>query len=217
MLTLSLVRKSPNIFVKKRRPLSSLMALIAGLVLGAWVSGLILFASEISLFREPPIDASTDFTEAIIVLTGGSDRLNTGLSLLSAGKGRKLFISGVPPGLTVKNILAKYQAPKELLDCCVVLGHTADNTVGNAEETRAWMEKEGFKSLRLVTANYHMPRSLMIFRRYMPKIEIIPHPVAPESVKLSQWWARPGTAGLLISEYNKYIYALVKEWLKRKE
>lgn len=171
-----------------------------------------LFASEVSSLKEPVIDDSVPAAEAIVVLTGGSDRLATGITLLAAGKGKKLLISGVPYGLTLNNILAKYAVPQETRDCCIVIGHAADNTLGNAEETRAWMKKEGFRSLRLVTANYHMPRSLLVFRRALPGIDIFAHPVSPDSVKMSDWWLRPGTAGLLMTEYNKYIYAILSFW-----
>ena len=186
-----------------------LLILIAG-VAAAWLVGLFLFAAQIRAIGEPVIDASLPAADAIVVLTGGSERLTTGLELLTAGKGRKLLVSGVHQGLTLDRVLAKRPVSKQLRDCCIVLGHAADNTVGNAEETRLWMESEKFHSLRLVTAHYHMPRSLLIFHRNLPGIEIIPHPVAPDSVKLSQWWLRAGTASLLIMEYNKYLYALAR-------
>jgi uncharacterized SAM-binding protein YcdF (DUF218 family) len=90
------------------------------------------------------------------------------------------------------------------------LGHAAESTLGNAEETQTWMSIENYHSLRLVTANYHMPRSLLIFHSSMPDAFIIPHPIAPESVKLQAWWRRPGTASLLVTEYNKYLIAVLR-------
>ena len=89
-----------------------------------------------------------------------------------------------------------------------MLGHAADNTRGNADETLAFMMAEGFTSLRLVTAHYHMPRSLLLFRELLPPmIEVVPYPVDPDIVSLKDWWQRPGTAALLVMEYNKYLYA----------
>ena len=70
------------------------------------------------------------------------------------------------------------------------------------------MRQEGFHSLRLVTASYHMPRSLLEFSRAMPEVHIIPHPVFPERVKQERWWAWPGTASLIVAEYQKYLLAL---------
>src|SRR3546814_1991195 len=118
-------------------------------------------------------------TDAIIVLTGGSERLPTGLDLLSRDRADKLFVSGVYAGVEVAELLRlSRQSPQELA-CCIVLGYAANDTRGNAVETAAWVHAEGYKSLRLVTSNYHMARSLLEFRRLMPEIEIVPHPVRP--------------------------------------
>jgi len=148
-------------------------------------------------------------TDAIVVLTGGSDRLGVALDLLSADKGKKLFVSGVYRGVDVRQLLDLSQHSPDL-SCCVVLGYEADNTRGNAIETAAWMQEQGFTSLRLVTATYHMPRSLLEFRRLMPAIEIVPHPVFPEHFKRENWWMWPGSSTLLITEYTKYMVALVR-------
>ncbi|MGF1629052.1 MAG: YdcF family protein [Kiloniellaceae bacterium] len=149
-------------------------------------------------------------TDAIVVLTGGSDRLGVALDLLSADKGGKLFVSGVYRGVDVRQLLDLSQHSPEDLSCCVVLGYEADNTRGNAVETATWMKEQGFTSLRLVTATYHMPRSLLEFRRTMPAIQIIPHPVFTEHFKQQDWWLWPGSSTLLVTEYSKYLVALVR-------
>jgi hypothetical protein len=58
-----------------------------------------------------------------------------------------------------------------------------------------------------------MPRSLMEFRAAAPGIALVPHPVFPSNVKQDAWWRWPGTAGLLISEYHKYLTTLFFTWL----
>src|SRR3546814_8105662 len=83
-------------------------------------------------------------TDAIVGLTGGSDRLAVALDLLSADKGRKLFVSGVYRGVDVRQLLDLSQHSPDDLSCCVVLGYEADNTRGNAVETAAWMKEQGF-------------------------------------------------------------------------
>jgi uncharacterized SAM-binding protein YcdF (DUF218 family) len=149
-------------------------------------------------------------TDAIVVLTGGSDRLGVALDLLSDEKGRKLFVSGVYRGVDVRQLLDLSQHSPEDLSCCVVLGYEADNTRGNALETAAWMKEQGFTSLRLVTATYHMPRSLLEFRHTMPQTLIIPHPVFTEHFKRQDWWMWPGSSALLVTEYTKYLIARVR-------
>ena len=179
-------------------------AFLAFLVL-AWTGGFIWFIANIPGQAQD----TTSHTDAIVVLTGGSERLPVGLELLEAGLGDRLFVSGVYSGVDVATILdINTQAPTTLA-CCIDLGHDADHTIGNARETAIWMAAGNRTSLRLVTANYHMPRSLNLFRRMMPDVEIIPHPVFPATVRVDAWWRHPRTLVLLADEYTKYLVSLV--------
>ncbi len=188
------------------RRLPLLVLLLGGLAV-LWLLGLLWFASAIP---GDVADAASE-TDAIIVLTGGSLRVESGVRLLAAGKAKKLFVSGVFHGTDVGSLLrAAGQNADPALNCCIVLGHAADNTRGNALETATWMREEGFRSLRLVTSSYHMPRSLLEFARAMPEVRIVPHPVFPERVKQEHWWAWPGTASLILEEYEKYLLALAR-------
>lgn len=174
---------------------------VGGLAFVAWLVGLAAFASLVP--RTPQTDDGG--TDAIVVLTGGSSRLEQGLALLAQGKGKKLFVSGVHRGVALDEILRRAGVSPDRTPCCIVLGYRAGHTEGNARETASWIGKERFRSLRLVTANYHMPRSLLEFSAAMPGIRIIPHPVFPKSVKIREWWRWPGTATLMLGEYNKYL------------
>src|ERR1700758_3751753 len=173
-----------------------------------WLSGLLWFATP------PAAESRASPTDAIVVLTGGSLRLQSGIELLREGKGRKLFVSGVNHQVALDDLLRiSGSVPDWIQDwalCCVVLGHEADNTLGNAYETARWIRSQGFRSLRLVTAWYHMPRSLLEFDRAMPEIEILAHPVFPDQVKQEYWWASRGTATLLVGEYVKYLATLFR-------
>jgi uncharacterized SAM-binding protein YcdF (DUF218 family) len=157
--------------------------------------------------REPQDTISR--TDAIVVLTGGSGRLQQGLDLLASELAEKLFVSGVYRGVDVQELLNISRATPEEIECCIALGYEADNTRGNALETARWLDGEDYGSMRLVTASYHMPRSLLEFRRLMPDVEIIAHPVFPENYHQVDWWLWPGSARLLVSEYNKYLIALI--------
>ena len=117
-----------------------------------------------------------------------------------------MFVSGVPNAVDVRTLLAVVKRDvEELYDGQVEIGHEARDTVGNARETAKWMAAQEFKSLRLVTAGYHMLRSRKEFEHVMPKVEVVPHPVFPASVHLDQWWLWPGTTALLINEYVKFL------------
>ncbi|QJE71817.1 YdcF family protein [Aerophototrophica crusticola] len=191
--------------IATRRTLAVLAAIV-----GVWLAGLFVFVA--SLPRNPPADGVT--TDAIVVLTGGSERLGVGFALLRDGRAKKLFISGVYRGVEVRELLDRARQGEDL-ECCVVLGYEADDTEGNAVETARWVRAEGYRSLRLVTANYHMPRSLVEFRRALPDVEVVPHPVVPPRVRLERWWNWPGTAELVVGEYNKFLLAYLRATLTR--
>ena len=171
-----------------------------------WLAGLVWFATQLPA----SITNGTQKTDAIIVLTGGRGRVHQGLELLSQKRAKKLFISGVYRGIDVKELLRVSRQSPEELACCVSLGYQADDTRGNAVETAAWMRDQNLGSLRLVTSAYHMPRSLLEFRRAMPDITIVPHPVLPEQNQPEGWKRWPGKAGLIVSEFSKYLVALIR-------
>ena len=189
----------------RRRRLIRAGAILGCVLLLAWTGGLFWFAAEL---ESEPV-ASARRSDAIVVLTGGSLRVEQGIELLSRGLGEKLFVSGVAQGVDVKLLLKVFRESEDL-SCCISLGYEADNTAGNARETAAWMREQGYSSMRLVTAAYHMPRSLLEFRRSMPDMEIIAHPVFPAHVKQQDWWRWPGSTSLLVSEYTKYLVARLR-------
>ena len=98
--------------------------------------------------------------------------------------------------------------PPELAER-VVLGYAAGDTLGNAAETAAWMREQGFTSLRLVTAAYHMPRSLLELQRALPGVTILAHPVFPPGVRQEGWWEDGASASRLLGERVKYLAALI--------
>ena len=190
-------------------PLGVVAALAA-----AWLVGLLVFVQSIVAAPVPAAGA----TDAVVVLTGGSNRLDAGLVLLRDGRARSLFVSGVDQKVRAEEmrtllIGTGVHLTDEQLRCCVALGYLARDTIGNAAETAAWMRQSGFRSLRLVTSNYHMARSLLEFRHVMPDTVIVPHPVLPEDVRLDSWWSYPGTLRLFAIEYVKLIGAALRIWL----
>ncbi len=170
---------------------------------GAWGYGLFRFAETIP---ETVADADTP-TDAIVVLTGGSERLSTGLQLLADDKAGRVFVSGVHESVDIAELLKTAGTTLDGLETRVETGHGAQDTAGNAVETAAWMRDHGYRSLRLVTASYHMPRSLLEFRFALPDTTVVPHPVFPGHVKRERWWLWPGTTALIIGEYHKFLLA----------
>lgn len=180
------------------------MALSAAAALAALaIAGFLLFSS---LVRDEPA-ANIRSADAIVVLTGGEARIPEAVKLLARGKGRRLLISGVNPATTRKELTSLMPDSRTWFRCCIDVDHAAQDTVGNADETRAWVKKRGFKSLIVVTASYHMPRALAEFRRTLPDVQLVAYPVQPRNLHTDAWWAYPGTLQLMAMEYVKFVPA----------
>ena len=186
--------------------------LAAGLVLLLILtSGLLAFADRVS--RETPA-AVPPAADGIVTLTGGSPiRLRAGMALLEDGKGRRLLVSGVNHRVTRSQIWAVTGAAKPLFDCCVDLDFSAADTIGNARETARWTRAMGYRSLILVTADYHMPRAALEVRARLPDARVITYPVATSDLDAGRWQESSSGARRMISEYAKYLLALGREGL----
>ncbi len=173
-----------------------------------WLSGMVFFAWQINHFSSP----SDEKTDAIIVLTGGKNRISEAVKLYEAGKGLRLFISGVDKDISLNNIVSTQQV--NISDATNVdIGHEASNTVENAQETSEWINKNDIKSIRLVTSNYHILRSLIEFREFNPQTKIIIHPVYSENIE-KKWWTSWQTFSLIFKEYNKFICAYLRSFIR---
>ncbi len=161
------------------------------------------FAASVVVAKPQMPDQRTD---AIIVLTGGDKRVNTGLDLLADDKAKFLFISGVNAKVKPEELIALWRGNHKKVLSRITLGYTADSTASNAIESEEWIKKKDIHSVRLVTANYHMARSMLMFHEAMPDIEIVKHPVVPADFEpwKEQFWP------LTFQEYNKFLAA----WLR---
>ncbi len=190
-----------RLFRRRRAPLLRFFLLTVALVALAWLAGLMVFMAGIP--REPITSQSA--ADGIVVLTGGDYRLDEAMQLLAQGRGERLLISGVHEGTSRADFLALYGEEKASdLECCVDLDRAAMDTRGNAQETGRWARAHGFTSLIVVTANYHMPRSLMEMRRTLPGVTLIPHPVFPPGFGPTTRWEWSIAGRLILREYLKY-------------
>jgi len=179
---------------------------LAVFVLALWLCGIFMFISQIPDDHGIPMDD----TDAVVILTGGSLRLEEGLSIFSAFNSKKLLISGIGDGVTVKDLLGASNS-EHLLDKVgaeVVLGNIATSTITNALETKIFMELNNFSSMRLVTSNYHIPRSKLIFEHIMPNKSIIYHPVYSVNFCKEGYYISPRSFMMVASEYNKYLMTI---------
>lgn len=177
---------------------ASLTAAFAGLVLLLWFG---------FTMPEAPDDAAAK-TDTIVVLTGGEERLEQAYGLLQKGLANRMFVTGVDRKVTKPELLKRLGDPPQELAARIELGFRAADTRGNASETAAWFNSQNLRSFRLVTANYHMRRSLLLFRRALPEAHIVAHPVVPKRLGAGEWWSDRHSAEVVARELVKYIAAI---------
>lgn len=199
--------KSPHAPARPKRAWLQ-TTVIAVLVLGglALVAGFVGFVSQLRGTEVAPAHKA----DGIVVLTGGSSRISDATELLVAGYGKRLLISGVHPSIGARDISRLLPEGRSYFRCCVDLDRSAVNTRSNAEQARLWAHEHGFKSLIVVTSNYHMPRALVELSHAMPDIELIPFAVIGDTWREEPWWSSGSTLRLVLSEYVKYLAAKLR-------
>eukprot|EP01037_Dinobryon_pediforme_P007391 gene7391-7457_t len=145
--------------------------------------------------------------DGVAVLTGGQDRLSEGVEVLASGHARRLLISGVNPNTSASDLAHDVPKFKTYSECCIDLGYTAQNTIGNAEETRDWMRRHHFESLIVVTSSYHMPRALAELRHVMPGTLLIPHVALADGTRSDVYLMSSDDFRLYFVEYIKFLVA----------
>lgn len=178
------------------------------LVLGGLLTGGFLYFAETIASMEVPRNPRAD---AIVVLTGGSQRIDQAIDLLNQGAGKRLLISGVNPTTSGNQIRKFTQSSSSLFECCVDIGHDAMDTIGNANETAKWISDHGYRKVLVVTNNYHMPRSLLELRRSDKKTEFLSYPVINSDLKNGNWLGQPMVVKTMLSEYLKYSAAVLRD------
>ena len=154
-----------------------------------WALGFALFAGTL------PRPAAAERTDAIVVPTGGAGRIGRGLSLLQAGQASRMLVTGVDRRVRPTELASVQGAPPALVACCVDLGREAVDTRSNGEETARWIERRKYKSVRLVTTDWHMRRARFELEQATDgKVEIVSDAVR----------SNPSFATLL-REYNKLL------------
>lgn len=178
-----------------RRLIASLLLLL----LIGWCGGFLWFLYVTYSPSVAPVRA-----DGIVVLTGGEDRLATAFQMLNEGHADQLLISGVPTSVTLRDVERSAHLAKPPAATHVTLGHHAQTTVGNAEETAAWVCAHHIHSLIVVTAGYHMPRAMLELSRAMPEVQLFAMRVQPAAIFDG---TRPHVWRLLLGEYTKWLLA----------
>jgi uncharacterized SAM-binding protein YcdF (DUF218 family) len=175
------------------------IARLFAMVLIGYAVGFILFA--VTLGKPAPKDSEK--TDAVVVITGGSGRIEHGIDVLEAGKAKRLLVAGADPSVTKEDLVRRLGGKQRLLRCCVDLGSESVDTRSNAEEAERWLTRRKYKSVRLITSDWHMRRARYEFRKVLGgRYQLLTDAVRSEPSFLT-----------LFGEYNKYVLRRVAVWL----
>lgn len=159
-----------------------------------WFAGFIVF-----IFRQVPAAADSVTTDGVAVLTGGPGRLKRGVAIMEAGHARRMLISGVDKSVRPPELAEQAGIPARMLSCCIDLGFAASSTATNADEVAQWVARHRFRSVRLVTAGYHMHRARLELQARLPADVVI----VPDGV----------SAGLPLYAMHREYAKLLGAWL----
>jgi len=176
-----------------------MIARAASLIALIYALGFLFFALTLG----KPATADAPPTEAAVVLTGGSGRIEHAIQVLQERKAARLLVAGADPAVTKADIARRVGgSSRQVLGCCVDLGSESVDTRSNAEESSRWLAKHHFKSVRLITSDWHMRRARYEFRKILGnKYRIVTDAVRSEPSFLT-----------LFGEYNKYILRRLAVW-----
>lgn len=165
-----------------------------------WLFGFLWFAVAMPEQLAPGVH-----TDAIIVLTGSQGRIERSIEALKAGEAPLLLVSGVDREVKPAEFAAEFAVPPRLMACCVMLGYQAYDTRSNAIEAGQWIADHHARSVRLVTADWHMRRAALELARELPDDVRLERDAVP---------SRPRLGGLLL-EYHKLLARQALDYLGR--
>ena len=124
--------------------------------------------------------------DAILVLTGGENRIAQGFRAWKEGRGRELFILGAGKDAKLANILP---AGTEISPADLARVHVegwSQNTLENAFSAKSAVASRAYKKVILVTSDYHVPRAHLALRA------VLPPAVAIAVIPVKSDWRRKG-------------------------
>lgn len=162
---------------------------IFALVVVAWALG---FAGFVILLPRP---AGMTKTDGVVVPTGAQGRIARGTELIAKRRAKRMLITGVDRRVRPNELAVAQRVPLTVMTCCVDLGREASDTRSNGDETAAWVRFHRYKSIRLVTSDWHLPRARFELERALgTDVRIIPDAVRSDASLM-----------VLMREYNKYL------------
>ena len=148
-----------------------------------------------------PGPAGDERTDAVVVLTGGSGRLERGFDLVERGVSRRMLIAGVNRIVRPNELAEAYEVDPRLFRCCVALDRESTDTRSNADQIARWVERRRIRSIRLVTNEVHMPRARYELRKRVGKELAILQDGVPSDPDFQD----------IFLEYNNYLLGRIAD------
>jgi uncharacterized SAM-binding protein YcdF (DUF218 family) len=179
---------------------------ICVLLVVMYIGGFPVYVAEYQRAAEPIFEEA----DAIVVLTGGPDRIAEGAKLLAEKRAKRLFISGVNEQTDEDDLVRTVPLLQKFLSCCVTIDRDALNTHENAMQTLAWVKQNQINSIILVTSHAHMPRALFEFHMSGDNDVMISPWRVGGPTRADDWWHDMNNIRMMVTEYTKLIGAITR-------
>lgn len=193
--------------MKKNRKIK----LIAGFLIFCIIALILFKAGTYLVVNETPHKV-----DAIVVISGDrGERTEYGVKLFKEGYAEHLIFSGgiVYNNVTMAELMEKHAIELGVSEDKILVENKADSTYENALFSKEILEKNNFKSAIVVSSNYHMRRTKMLFNRAFKKSDISLTFCASSSKYFNpnRWWNSNKSILMVVTEYIKLFgYALGK-------
>lgn len=151
--------------------------------------------------------------DAIVVVSGDSDRMKQAIDLYKQGYASRLILSGAAKDGFPSNALAMHIEASQsgIPNEAVILEEKANNTYENALYTKEIVLSQGMKNIILVTSPYHQRRVYETFKNVFKgsNIQLQNSPSIYSSWKPNDWWNTERESHLTQEEILKMIWASI--------
>ena len=160
--------------------------------------------------------------DAIAVFSGDSGaRTERAVELLKDGYADYLILSGgkVYDDVTMAELMKKHAIKLGVDESKILIDDEASTTNENAEFTADIIEENNFRSVIVVTSDYHTRRSKLAMKKALEntlidgeKVEVTVTPSKEEKFT-TKWWTSGNSVLMVISEYLKLMGYWVKGYI----
>ena len=149
--------------------------------------------------------------EGIVVLTGDRNRIGLALELLALRGSQFLIISGTGKGATLTDLINTQKASSLDLKAIwekIILEAQSTSTIENAIECSKILRTKKVTRVILVTSDYHMSRSLALFKKFSPEVDYVVYPTISEFTE-----ALEGKMDRAVEGFYKFMLEFLKDSL----